>query len=180
MPGVSLGQSVALQMVQKHTPGAGWMLARWSWTVHSTWASACPSPSPSSAGSKPSLLVVLRSTAMASSIQRRESTLVSLHCTQTIHPPALAKSHGAQALPCYCDVLAQQLCIWPAHQARSQIDMEPVVAGGYFDPLSLVDGQDEARTFRLKEAEIKHGRLAMVAFLGMCSQSSCCQHLSGH
>ena len=39
--------------------------------------------------------------------------------------------------------------------------------GGYFDPLSLVDGQDESRQFRLKEAEIKHGRLAMVAFLGM-------------
>lgn len=39
-------------------------------------------------------------------------------------------------------------------------------AGGLFDPLNLVDGQDEARQFRLKEAELKHGRLAMVAFAG--------------
>ncbi|KAK9858023.1 hypothetical protein WJX84_009826 [Apatococcus fuscideae] len=46
-----------------------------------------------------------------------------------------------------------------------------IYPGGYFDPLSLVDGQDEARTFRLKEAEIKHGRLAMVAFLGFAVQA---------
>jgi hypothetical protein len=39
-------------------------------------------------------------------------------------------------------------------------------SGGYFDPLSLADGSDSARTFKLKEAELKHGRLAMVAFLG--------------
>ena len=38
-------------------------------------------------------------------------------------------------------------------------------AGGYFDPLGLAsDGSD--RAFKLKTAEIKHGRLAMVAFLG--------------
>lgn len=39
------------------------------------------------------------------------------------------------------------------------------LAGGYFDPLGLASG-DDARTFKLKEAELKHGRLAMVAFLG--------------
>ena len=85
----------------------------------------------------------------------------ALHMISHVHLP-----NGAQAFPSDCDVLAQQLCIWPAHQAISLPDVEPIVAGGYFDPLSLVDGQDEARTFRLKEAEIKHGRLAMVAFLG--------------
>jgi hypothetical protein len=37
--------------------------------------------------------------------------------------------------------------------------------GGIFDPLSLATGDDE-RAFKLKTAEIKHGRLAMVAFLG--------------
>ena len=38
-------------------------------------------------------------------------------------------------------------------------------AGGVFDPLGLASGDDD-KTRRLKEAEIKHGRLAMVAFLG--------------
>ena len=42
----------------------------------------------------------------------------------------------------------------------------PWSTGGYFDPLGLTSGGDEARTFKLKEAELKHGRLAMVAFLG--------------
>jgi light-harvesting complex II chlorophyll a/b binding protein 4 len=42
--------------------------------------------------------------------------------------------------------------------------------GGAFDPLGLTK-KDEATTFRLKEAEIKHGRLAMIAFLGFAAQA---------
>lgn len=41
-----------------------------------------------------------------------------------------------------------------------------VLAGGYFDPLGLASDNDPDKVFRLKTAEIKHGRLAMVAFLG--------------
>lgn len=40
--------------------------------------------------------------------------------------------------------------------------------GGYFDPLGLASDNDPDKVFRLKTAEIKHGRLAMVAFLGEC------------
>lgn len=39
--------------------------------------------------------------------------------------------------------------------------------GGVFDPLGLASGSDE-RAFNLKTAELKHGRLAMIAFLGEC------------
>lgn len=37
--------------------------------------------------------------------------------------------------------------------------------GGYFDPLGYGSG-DPVKVQRLKEAEIKHCRLAMIAFLG--------------
>jgi light-harvesting complex II chlorophyll a/b binding protein 4 len=45
-----------------------------------------------------------------------------------------------------------------------------VHAGGPFDPLGLASG-DAEKAFNLKTAEIKHGRLAMVAFLGFGVQA---------
>ncbi len=44
-----------------------------------------------------------------------------------------------------------------------------VCVGGFFDPLNLAGGDDPEKVFRLKTAEIKHGRLAMVSFLGELS-----------
>lgn len=40
-----------------------------------------------------------------------------------------------------------------------------LLPGGAFDPLGLAS-DDSQRTKNLREAEIKHGRLAMVAFAG--------------
>jgi len=55
---------------------------------------------------------------------------------------------------------------------NSELDpSKRIYPGGLFDPLNLVDGQDEARQFRLKEAELKHGRLAMIAFAGFAAQA---------
>ena len=49
---------------------------------------------------------------------------------------------------------------------NTELDLEKrIYPGGAFDPLGLTSASAE-RTFNLKTAEIKHGRLAMVAFLG--------------
>ncbi len=45
--------------------------------------------------------------------------------------------------------------------------------GGVFDPLNLASDADPERAFRLKTAEIKHARLAMVAFLGQWLVGGC-------
>lgn len=37
---------------------------------------------------------------------------------------------------------------------------------GFYDPLGLLDNADEARFNRLRYVELKHGRIAMLAFLG--------------
>lgn len=37
---------------------------------------------------------------------------------------------------------------------------------GFWDPLSLLDGKDQARFDRLRYVEIKHGRIAMLAVVG--------------
>lgn len=42
--------------------------------------------------------------------------------------------------------------------------------GGVFDPLGFASG-DPVKVQRLKEAEVKHGRLAMIAFLGFSVQA---------
>eukprot|EP01024_Parvocaulis_polyphysoides_P005272 TRINITY_DN1131_c0_g1_i2.p1 TRINITY_DN1131_c0_g1~~TRINITY_DN1131_c0_g1_i2.p1 ORF type:complete len:346 (-),score=57.53 TRINITY_DN1131_c0_g1_i2:192-1229(-) len=52
-------------------------------------------------------------------------------------------------------------------------ELDPVkrcYPGGIFDPLKLAS-DDSERSFRLKEAEIKHARLAMLAFLGYAVQA---------
>jgi light-harvesting complex II chlorophyll a/b binding protein 4 len=45
-----------------------------------------------------------------------------------------------------------------------------VYPGGFFDPLALAS-DDSERTDKLRESEIKHGRLAMIAFLGFSVQA---------
>lgn len=43
-------------------------------------------------------------------------------------------------------------------------DEKRIYPGGLFDPFALAS-DDSDRTSKLREAEIKHGRLAMIAFL---------------
>jgi light-harvesting complex II chlorophyll a/b binding protein 4 len=56
---------------------------------------------------------------------------------------------------------------------RNGASLDPetrIYPGGAFDPLKLT-GKSPEITFQLKEAEIKHGRLAMVACLGFLVQA---------
>ena len=41
---------------------------------------------------------------------------------------------------------------------------------GYFDPLGLAAGKDAATLRQYREAEIKHGRVCMLASVGLLSQ----------
>merc|ERR1711966_615354 len=47
---------------------------------------------------------------------------------------------------------------------ESELGSQPPL--GFFDPLGLLDEADQARFDRLRFVEIKHGRVAMLAFLG--------------
>ena len=44
--------------------------------------------------------------------------------------------------------------------------------GGYFDPLKFADTTSPEALFKLKTAELKHGRLAMVGMLGIAVQAT--------
>lgn len=50
-------------------------------------------------------------------------------------------------------------------------DEKRIYPGGLFDPFALAS-DDSDRTSKLREAEIKHGRLAMIAFLGFSVQAA--------
>ena len=47
---------------------------------------------------------------------------------------------------------------------ESEIGAQPPL--GFWDPLGLLNGADQARFDRLRTVEIKHGRIAMAAILG--------------
>jgi hypothetical protein len=47
---------------------------------------------------------------------------------------------------------------------ESELGAQPPL--GFFDPLGLLDGADQERFDRLRYVEIKHGRIAQLAFLG--------------
>ena len=56
---------------------------------------------------------------------------------------------------------------------NSTTDLEKrIYPGGFFDPLNFADESNPERAFSLKTAEIKHGRLAMVAALGARQHAS--------
>lgn len=47
---------------------------------------------------------------------------------------------------------------------EAELGVQPPI--GFFDPLGLLDDADQDRFERLRYVEVKHGRIAMLAFLG--------------
>lgn len=57
-------------------------------------------------------------------------------------------------------------------QRNAELDPEKrIYPGGPFDPLSFATGKTEEQVFRLRTAEIKHSRLAMVSIFGYAAQA---------
>ena len=44
---------------------------------------------------------------------------------------------------------------------------------GFFDPVGLLDGATDAQFYRLREQEVRHGRVAMVRFVFLLLQMFC-------
>lgn len=59
------------------------------------------------------------------------------------------------------------------HFSPTELDSEKrCYPGGYFDPLNFAGPDTDAEAlFKLKTAELKHGRLAMVGMLGISIQA---------
>ena len=74
---------------------------------------------------------------------------------------------GRLLTPCRQLTIIEAILVGGAEIYRNtELDLEKrIYPGGVFDPLGLTAASPE-RTFNLKTAEIKHGRLAMIAFLG--------------
>jgi Chlorophyll A-B binding protein len=70
-----------------------------------------------------------------------------------------------------CARLVFHQTIFLRNAGRETDPEKRIYPGGYFDPLGLAS--EPKRAFKLKTAEIKHGRLAMLAFLGALPCADC-------
>jgi hypothetical protein len=76
--------------------------------------------------------------------------------------------------------LASAAAFAPARSAMRSSAMKMSAEGmvgqlapvGFFDPLGLSSGKTPAELKKYREAELKHGRVAMIAFLGMLTGES--------
>lgn len=70
-------------------------------------------------------------------------------------------------------VVIEVLAVGGAELYRnSELDPEKrSYPGGAFDPLNLANPADPEKVMKLRESEIKHARLAMIAFLGYSVQA---------
>ncbi len=59
------------------------------------------------------------------------------------------------------------MSVFPENPTGLNGDIAPT---GYFDPLGLAIGKDAATLRQYREAEIKHGRVAMLAAVGLLTQ----------
>ena len=65
------------------------------------------------------------------------------------------------------------LTFFPRPSISSELDSEKrSYPGGYFDPLKFSDTTSDEALFKLKTAELKHGRLAMVGMIGIAVQAT--------
>ena len=63
--------------------------------------------------------------------------------------------------------------VFPPTLYLAELDSEKrSYPGGYFDPLKFADTTSDEALFKLKTAELKHGRLAMVGMLGIAVQAT--------
>ena len=74
-----------------------------------------------------------------------------------------------------CDLTPRRNCnshftLKPTTPVQNELGAQAPL--GFFDPLGMLDDADQARFDRLRFVEIKHGRIAMLAFLGQITTRS--------
>ncbi|KAG5182675.1 fucoxanthin chlorophyll a/c binding protein [Tribonema minus] len=89
----------------------------------------------------------------------------------------LSAAAGASAFVVPSSFAGSQLAVRSASSTSMAMSFKEEMAGatapfGFFDPVGFSSDADDKKVKKFREAEVKHGRVAMLAFLGLLIQEN--------